>query len=148
MPCPERDLHACALYSYTEPGDHIGFHYDTSYYRDRRYTVLIGLQDDSTSRLVCRLHSRDPGHRVETVEVATAPGSFVFFNGDRVLHRVTPLGAGQVRHVITMQYVTDPEMGRLTRFVSDMKDAIAYFGFRRLLAGRRASSSPTDGGVP
>src|SRR5262245_917374 len=28
-PCPEGDPHACALYFYTEPGDHIGFHYDT-----------------------------------------------------------------------------------------------------------------------
>ena len=27
--CPESDPHSCALYYYTEPGDHIGFHYDT-----------------------------------------------------------------------------------------------------------------------
>ncbi|MFN7159143.1 MAG: hypothetical protein ACK4MR_10690, partial [Erythrobacter cryptus] len=27
--CPDDDPHACALYFYTEPGDHIGFHYDT-----------------------------------------------------------------------------------------------------------------------
>jgi hypothetical protein len=31
IPCPDDDPHACALYFYTEPGDHIGFHYDTSY---------------------------------------------------------------------------------------------------------------------
>ena len=31
MGCPENDPLACALYYYTEPGDHIGFHYDTSY---------------------------------------------------------------------------------------------------------------------
>ncbi len=29
--CPDRDPHACALYYYTEPGDHIGWHYDTSF---------------------------------------------------------------------------------------------------------------------
>ena len=28
--CPESDPHSCALYFYTEPGDHIGFHFDTS----------------------------------------------------------------------------------------------------------------------
>src|SRR3990172_5260661 len=38
--CPATDPHACALYFYTEPGDHIGFHYDTSYYRAARYTLL------------------------------------------------------------------------------------------------------------
>jgi len=32
MPCPDDDPHACALYFYTEPGDHMSFHYDTSYY--------------------------------------------------------------------------------------------------------------------
>jgi hypothetical protein len=41
--CPETDPHSCALYYYTEPGDHIGFHFDTSYYRGTRYTVLLGL---------------------------------------------------------------------------------------------------------
>ena len=52
MLCPENDPHACALYYYTEPGDHIGFHYDTSFYNVDRYTILIGLVDGSPS---CRL---------------------------------------------------------------------------------------------
>ena len=42
--CPESDPHSCALYFYTEPGDHIGFHFDTSYYKGARYTVLVGPQ--------------------------------------------------------------------------------------------------------
>src|SRR5882672_7261960 len=41
QPCPEADPHSCALYFYTEPGDHVGFHFDTSYYRGARYTVLL-----------------------------------------------------------------------------------------------------------
>ena len=41
--CPEEDPHSCALYFYTEPGDHIGYHYDTSYYKGQRFTVLLGL---------------------------------------------------------------------------------------------------------
>jgi hypothetical protein len=55
LPCPDADPHACALYFYTEPGDHIGFHYDTSYYRGARYTALLGLVE-SSSRPVCQLH--------------------------------------------------------------------------------------------
>ena len=50
--CPDSDPHRCALYSYTEEGDHIGWHYDTSYYKDRRWTVLVGLEDESSSRLL------------------------------------------------------------------------------------------------
>ena len=41
-PCPDSDPHRCALYAYTEEGDHIGFHYDTSYYKGARYTILMG----------------------------------------------------------------------------------------------------------
>ena len=43
QPSPAQDPHAYALYFYTRPGDHIGWHYDTSYYAGRRYTLLLGL---------------------------------------------------------------------------------------------------------
>ena len=56
MTCPEDDPHAVALYHYTEPGDHIGVHYDKSFYKGRRYTVLLGLiQDSVESKLMCFL---------------------------------------------------------------------------------------------
>ena len=48
---PPDDPHAYALYFYTKPGDHIGWHYDTSYYAGRRYTLLLGVIDRSSCRL-------------------------------------------------------------------------------------------------
>ena len=36
----------------------------------------------------------------------------------------------------TMEYVTSLEMGLFNRFVSNMKDAIAYFGVRALVRRR------------
>ncbi|OGK96948.1 MAG: 2OG-Fe(II) oxygenase, partial [Candidatus Rokubacteria bacterium RBG_16_73_20] len=69
--CPATDPHACALYFYTEPGDHIGFHYDTSYYRSARYTVLVGLVERSSSRLVCQLHRGLPGRTPVEVSLRT-----------------------------------------------------------------------------
>lgn len=133
--CPDEDPHACALYFYTEPGDHIGFHYDTSYYKGARYTVLLGLVDQSSSRLVCRLHTRDSGKETKELNLSTDPGSLIIFNGNKLYHAVTPLGAGEERIVLTLQYVTNPSMGPFRRFMSNMKDAIAYFGpaalFRR-----------------
>ncbi len=44
---PPEDPHAYAMYFYTRPGDHIGWHYDTSYYAGRRYTLLLGVIDES-----------------------------------------------------------------------------------------------------
>src|SRR5450432_688597 len=58
---PAQDPHAYALYFYSRPGDHIGWHYDTSYYAGRRYTLLIGVVDQSSCRLEYELHTRETG---------------------------------------------------------------------------------------
>ena len=130
--CPEDDPHRCALYFYTEPGDHMGFHYDTSYYKGARYTVLMGLVQRSRSRLVCQLYKGDPARQTRELSIATEPGSMIIFNGDKLYHSVTPLGEEEERVVLTMEYVTNPEMGALKRFVSNMKDAVGYFGLSAL----------------
>ena len=136
MVCPENDPHACALYYYTEPGDHIGFHYDTSYYKGARYTVLMGLVDRSPScRLVCQLYKDDPSRRMQEMEIATEPGTVVIFNGDKLWHAVTPLGEGEERAVLTLEYVTNPDMSPFKRLYSNLKDAFGYFGLKALLRG-------------
>jgi hypothetical protein len=135
--CPDDDPHACALYFYTEPGDHMGFHYDTSYYKGARYTVLVGLIQQSSSRLLCRLQTRQPGREPQDLALATTPGSMVIFNGDRVYHGVSPSQAGERRVVFTMEYVTNPEMGRAKRIFSNLKDAFAYFGVKSLWQSRK-----------
>jgi hypothetical protein len=134
--CPDEDPHACALYFYTEPGDHMGYHYDTSYYKGARYTVLFGLVQDSASRLRCRLHTRQPERAPVDLDVATDPGTMVIFNGDKVYHGVSPSDAGDRRIVFTMEYVTNSEMGRFSRLFSNLKDAFAYFGVGALWRGR------------
>jgi hypothetical protein len=129
--CPDSDPHSCALYYYTEPGDHIGYHYDTSYYKGARYTILLGLLDQSQQcRLVCDLYKDVPGKQPVHLELATAPGDMVIFNGDKLWHAVTPLGEKEERIVLTMEYVTNPEMGSFKRLYSNLKDSFAYFGLR------------------
>lgn len=131
QPCPETDPHACALYFYTEPGDHIGFHFDTSYYKGARYTVLVGLIERSSSRLVCQLYKNDPqGRPPVELQLATHPGTLVAFNGDKLWHSITPLGEGEERVSLTLEYVTDPSMHPVKRLFSNLKDAFAYFGLR------------------
>jgi hypothetical protein len=139
MPCPEDDPHSCALYFYTEPGDHIGFHYDTSYYKGARYTILMGLvQKTEQCKLVCHLYKGDPKREMKELQITTEPGSMVIFNGDKLWHAITPLEEGGERIVLTMEYVTNPEMGAFKRFVSNMKDAIAYFGISALFKSNRS----------
>ena len=128
--CPPSDPHRCAFYAYTEEGDHIGWHYDTSYYKDRRWTVLVGFKDQSTSRLLCHLHTRNPEREVVELELQIKPGMLVIFNGDKVYHAVSPLKQNESRYIVSMQYVTTGEMNPFMRFISNMKDAVAYFGLR------------------
>jgi hypothetical protein len=140
MLCPDNDPHSCALYYYTEAGDHIGFHYDTSYYKGARYTILMGLVDKSTQcRLVCELFKDVPGKTPRKLELVTQPGDMVIFNGDKLWHAVTPLGTGEERIALTMEYVTNPEMGSFKRLYSNLKDSFAYFGIRGVF--KRAFSS-------
>ena len=131
-PSPEDDPHAYALYFYTRPGDHIGWHYDTSYYEGRRYTLLLGVIDESSCRLEYQLHTREKGATVVSGSIRLPPGGLVFFDGDALRHRITRAGAGERRVSLTFEYLTNPHMRRGWRLVSNMKDALAYFGFRQV----------------
>jgi hypothetical protein len=133
---PPGDPHAYAFYFYTRPGDHIGWHYDTSYYAGRRYTLLLGVIDQSSCRLDYELHTRERGASVVAGSVCIAPGGLVFFDGDRLRHRITPLADGEKRVALTFEYVTDPRMRAGARWISDLKDALAYFGFRQVFRRR------------
>lgn len=126
---PADDPHAYALYFYTKAGDHIGWHYDTSYYDGRRYTLLLGVMDDSSCRLEYELHTRTPEIADQPGSVQIPPGGLVFFDGDKLRHRITPARANEFRVSLTFEYVTNPNMRPWQRFVSNMKDSIAYFGF-------------------
>jgi hypothetical protein len=146
---PPEDPHAYALYFYTRPGDHIGWHYDTSYYAGRRYTLLLGVVDQSSCRLDYELHTREPGVAVVPGSLQIPPGGLVFFDGDKLRHRITPLAADEMRVSLTFEYVTDPAMHPWRRVISNMKDAVAYFGFRQVFrrAFRRAAKpGATRGG--
>ncbi|WP_258002136.1 HalD/BesD family halogenase [Burkholderia sp. WAC0059] len=131
---PDDDPHAYALYYYTRAGDHIGWHYDTSYYDGRRYTLLLGVIEESSCRLEYELHTRNDSVPDVPGSVQYPPGSMVLFDGDALRHRVTPAAEGDMRVSLTFEYVTDPNMRPWRRFVSNMKDAIAYFGFRQVFS--------------
>ncbi len=138
---PADDPHAYALYFYTRPGDHIGWHYDTSYYAGRRYTLLFGVIDESSCRLDYELHTREVGKAVVPGSVRIAPGGLVFFDGDKLRHRISALGENEIRVSLTFEYVTDPKMHFGWRLISNLKDAFGYFGFRQVLKGRARSAS-------
>ncbi|MCH7704538.1 MAG: 2OG-Fe(II) oxygenase [Planctomycetes bacterium] len=103
LDCLPRDPHTYALYLYTEPGDHVTWHYDTSFYRGRRYTLLFGLIDNESCLFEYKINRRDGSRPAEAQAYAMKPGSLVFFDGDSLWHRVTKMTEGDgERVVITM----------------------------------------------
>jgi hypothetical protein len=135
--CPPNDPHTYALYYYTEAGDHIGYHYDTSYYQGARYTVLLGLLSAPSCQLEYQLHTKNSSQAVTQASIELNPGQLVLFNGDKLYHRITPLAEHERRVALTFEYLTNTRMHPLLRFVSNMKDSIAYFGFRQVFSGAR-----------
>lgn len=136
--CPDTDPHSCALYYYTEAGDHIGWHFDTSYYKGARYTILMGLIDRSAQcQLLAQLYKRDSSRTPKDLSLIIRPGDLVIFNGDKLWHAVSPLGEGEYRVVLTLEYVTNPDMNPFKRLYSNLKDAFAYFGLKAVF-GRQS----------
>ena len=129
---PPEDPHAYALYFYTRAGDHIGWHYDTSYYAGKRYTLLLGLIDDSSCRLDYELHTRETGASVVVRIDQDSAWRFGAFRRRRSATPHQPFTRGRKRVSLTFEYVTDPRMHPWWRLISNMKDAFAYFGFRQV----------------
>jgi hypothetical protein len=93
--------------------------------------------DRSTCRLDYQLHTREPGVTVVNGSVQIPPGGLVVFDGDRLRHRISPLGDGEERVSLTLEYVTDARMHRGWRLISNFKDALGYFGVRQVFGRHR-----------
>ena len=131
QPTPLNDLSSCSLLIYSEPDDHIGWHRDHNFYNGRHFTALLSLINtnaDGDGLSSAQLTIRD-GNQEEVIP--TAPNTLVLFEGAHILHRVTPLLAGERRVILSMTFCTDPSSTALRNFERRLKD-IAYFGLRAL----------------
>ncbi len=128
------EAHASALYTYSEPGDFMDWHYDECGCEPGdSFSTVVGVVDDSTSRLEIQTH-RDRLDRAPLLtQVHTVPGTFAFFCGTRAYHRVTPLAAGQRRVTFAFTYV---RAGRRPGGVYEARlklgNALVYFGLGHL----------------
>ena len=61
----------------------------------------------------------------------------MLFNGDKLWHKITPLGEDEERVSLTLEYVTNPSMSPVKRLYSNLKDAFAYFGVKAVFRGAR-----------
>ena len=130
-PTPLHDQSSLSVLFYERPGDHIGWHYDHNFYKGRHFTVLLPIVNRgatgshlSAARLMVR-KGRD-----ETI-VETPPDTLIVFEGARVLHKVTPIEAGERRIVLSMTFCADNRHSMLQEAMRRIKDT-AFFGPRAL----------------
>ena len=132
-PAPTATAH---LYHYSRAGDRMGFHRDACSRCDHTaQTVIFGLIDASTQRLICKV----PGGELR---LATAPGAMVVFNASRVEHAVSPLGAGEERAVVCASYARQPRTSTLDRLIASAQEEVLFGGLRALVRSRWWSSEP------
>jgi hypothetical protein len=128
----DHDQSACSILYYTQPGDSINWHRDPNFYSGRQFTVLLILVNQAadggvSSSALMRKHKDGSEERIELAE-----NELVLFEGPRVLHKVTPTGAGDTRIALSMTFNTNPRIGLASELARRVKDT-AFFGVKALL---------------
>jgi hypothetical protein len=134
-----REAHQSALYTYTERGDWMDWHYDEcGCPPEDSFSTIIGLVDDSSSRLEIETRRDRPDQEPLRRSIHTLPGTFAFFCGTRAYHRVTPLGEGEERVTFAFTYI---RRGKKTGGIYDVRmkvgNALVYFGLGHLFERAR-----------
>jgi 2OG-Fe(II) oxygenase superfamily len=130
-PTPIHDQSSLSILVYEQPGDHIDWHYDHNFYRGRHFTVLVPIVNRGTSEQ--NLSHAELSAKVdnEVRVIKTPPNSLIMFEGARVLHKVSPILAGERRILISMTFCADPRASWAQEIARRLKDT-AFFGVRAL----------------
>ncbi len=130
-PTPLQDQNSLSILIYERPGDHIGWHYDHNFYRGRHFTVLLPVVNcGSAADGLSHAQLRAMTGRAEA-SFPTPPNTLIVFEGAKVLHKATPLAAGERRVLISMTYCADARANLAQAVARRLKDT-AFFGVRAL----------------
>jgi hypothetical protein len=132
------EAHASALYSYTQRGDFMDWHYDEcGCAPGDSFSTVIGLVDSSTSALEIETHRERNDRTPLRQTIHTVPGTFAFFCGTRAYHRVTALSEGEERLTFAFTYIRKGRKpGGVYNFRMKLGNALVYFGLGHLFERR------------
>jgi hypothetical protein len=130
-PTRDQDQSSLSLLCYNEAGDHINWHFDHNFYRGRHFTVLLSLVNQGASGGVSQSRLQHKTATGVVLDCDTSANSLVVFEGAKVLHRATPVAAGDLRVMLSMTYCSDPRIHWFKEFIRRVKDT-AFFGLRAL----------------
>lgn len=131
------DDHACTFYVYDKPGDRMSFHYDVCGCEDAAsYSMIIGVIDDSTQKLLVELHRRDKTRKRQSLRISTSPGMMITFAGSKVWHAVSRLGRDELRVTLGLAYATNNHQPPRRRLIKVVADTFFHFGIGGMLKSR------------
>jgi len=131
FPLPASDPSRLAYLVYSEAGDHINWHRDVNFYRGKYFTALLclvnqGSSDGGLSHAVFEAEVEGVTYRL-----ATPPNVLVFMEGHYVRHRLSPIGEGEHRMVLSMTFCTDFSASIVQAIGRRIKDT-AFYGVTSL----------------
>ena len=121
--CPDEDPHSVAIYLYKKRGDFVYYHRDISLYKGKRYVAILTVEDNSNTCFIYKINNKDK-------KIKPKIRSLVFFDGEKVIHKIPPINSKERRIVISMQYLTNQKINLPNKLISNIKDFIWYFGFQ------------------
>ena len=131
------DDHACTFYVYSKPGDRMSFHYDVCGCEDAAsYSMIIGVVDDSTQKLLVELHRGDGARRRQSLQISTRPGVMITFAGSKVWHGVSRLGRNELRVTLGLAYAANNRQPPRRRLIKVMADTFFHFGLGGMVKRR------------
>lgn len=130
-PAGDHDQSAESILYYDEPGDHIQWHFDHNFYQGRQFTALINLVNRSADGKLSTSKLQYRGADGSDVDVDTSENSFVVFEGQKVLHRATPIEPGDLRIMLSMTFNTVAKITPFREVKRRIKDT-AFFGLKVL----------------
>ena len=130
-PTADHDQSSLSILCYNQDGDHINWHFDHNFYKGRHFTILLSLINEAEQGGVSagKLFWRDKQGNDTTVD--TSQNVLVVFEGAQVLHKASPVAAGDKRMMLSMTFATTPKIGWFKDTIRRFKDT-AYYGLRVL----------------
>ena len=128
---PLTDDNSLSILIYEKPGDKIDWHYDNNFYKGRRFTILLAIENrggDENGLSAAKLWVRG---KTKDTYIPTPPNTLIVFEGSKIYHRATQIKEGERRVLLSMTYCTDPRNSFIQHWGSKIQNA-AFFGLKAL----------------
>ena len=122
------DKNSCSLLIYTNKGDYIDWHYDVSSLYGKRFSILLTLvnKNENTNDL----SENEFIYNMNGVEnkIKLKENSLILFEGNRVLHKSTPINNNEKRIILSMVFcdICQENSNLLLKMYDKIKDIVIY----------------------